>query len=73
MPGISRRMSGFAKKALLIGVEYHSSLGEHGQTLPGAHKDPFCLRDLLIGMLGHFNLHMLTLIQPHPFCREVWL
>ncbi|RPD61245.1 peptidase C14 [Lentinus tigrinus ALCF2SS1-6] len=52
MPGLSR-MSGFAKKALLIGVEYESSLGEHGQTLPGAHKDPFRLRDLLIDQYGY--------------------
>ncbi len=48
MPGISG-MGCFAKKALLIGIEYASSLREHDQTLPGAHKDPFLLRDVLIG------------------------
>ncbi|TFK88486.1 peptidase C14 [Polyporus arcularius HHB13444] len=70
MPGISG-MGCFAKKALLIGIEYASSLREHDQTLPGAHKDPFLLRDVLIERYGYSSEDIVILIDDESG-RYVW-
>ncbi|CDO70477.1 hypothetical protein BN946_scf184569.g20 [Trametes cinnabarina] len=67
MPAVLSRAhsSQAVKKALLIGIQYSSTLARHNPRfeLKGAHKDPWALRKVLIDLFGYKDEDILILID----------
>ncbi|KAH9855341.1 peptidase C14 [Lenzites betulinus] len=73
MPGLSRRDHN-VKKALLIGIEYSTTLKEIDPVweLRGAHEDPKTLRQLLIDVYGYKDEDITVLVDEPDLEQDAW-